>query len=156
MANCCVTYLFFSYSAASIIYLIVGLFAATGNVAVLIEHLKMNDTNGLDESEKEDVKSRTLSQYFLASAIAVIISLLLYIFLFVRKKKGYSNIYQDQNNDNINQQYGDNNLLQIEEEDEDNINKSKSDNFPIELAIDSSKKINDSDSGTEGMKEYVD
>ena len=151
MANFCVTFLFYSYAAATVIYLILGAFAASGNAALLIEHYHLNDTNSVDDSEKSDVKSRTLAQYFLSSAITAIISSVLFIFCIMKsEKKGYSNIYQDQNIEKINQ---------IEEDDEDNdINNSGT--MPIELAIDNKSNdnlnINMSESSShsgEGMKE---
>ena len=151
MANFCVTFLFYSYAAATVIYLILGAFAASGNAALLIEHYHLNDTNLVEDSEKSDVKSRTLAQYFLSSAITAIISSVLFIFCIMKsEKKGYSNIYQDQNIEKINQ---------IEEDDEDNdINNSGT--MPIELAIDNKSNdnlnINMSESSShsgEGMKE---
>ena len=151
MANFCVTFLFYSYAAATVIYLILGAFAASGNAALLIEHYHLNDTNSVDDSEKSDVKSRTLAQYFLSSAITAIISSVLFIFCIMKsEKKGYNNIYQDQNIEKINQ---------IEEDDEDNdINNSGT--MPIELAIDNKSNdnlnINMSESSShsgEGMKE---
>ena len=151
MAGFCVNFLFYSYAAATVIYLILGAFAASGNAALLIEHYHLNDTNAVQEDEKKDVKSRTLAQYFLASAITVAISLVLYIFCINEKvKKGYINIYPDQNIEKINQ---------IEEDDEDN-NINNSGTMPIELAIDNKSNdnlnINISDSSShneEGMKE---
>ena len=151
MANFCVTFLFYSYAAATVIYLILGAFAASGNAALLIEHYHLNDTNLVEDSEKSDVKSRTLAQYFLSSAITAIISSVLFIFCIMKsEKKGYSNIYQDQNIEKINR---------IEEDDEDNdINNSGT--MPIELAIDNKSNdnlnINMSESSShsgEGMKE---
>ena len=149
MANFCVTFLFYSYAAATVIYLILGAFAASGNAALLIEHYHLNDTNLVEDSEKSDVKSRTLAQYFLSSAITAIISSVLFIFCIMKsEKKGYNNIYQDQNIEKINQ---------IEEEDDD-INNSGT--MPIELAIDNKSNdnlnINMSESSShsgEGMKE---
>ena len=148
MANFCVTFLFYSYAAATVIYLILGAFAASGNAALLIEHYHLNDTNSVDDSEKSDVKSRTLAQYFLSSAITAIISSVLFIFCIMKsEKKGYNNIYQDQNIKKINQ---------IEEEDDED----NSGTMPIELAIDnkSNDNLNINMSGSsshsgEGMKE---
>ena len=151
MANFCVNFLFYSYAAATVIYLILGAFAASGNAALLIEHYHLNDTNFVEDDEKKGVKSRTLAQYFLASAITVGISLVLYIFCINEKvKKGYNNIYQDQNIEKINQ---------IEEDDEDNVINATG-SMPIELAIDNKSNdnlninMNDSSShNEEGMKE---
>ena len=80
MANCCITFLFYSYAAASIIYLMIGAFAASGNAAILTEHYKFDENNKITEEERKGVKSRTLAQYFFASAVTVIITVLLYIF----------------------------------------------------------------------------
>ena len=156
MANCCVYYLFYSYAAASLIYLIIGIFAATGNVAVLMEHVKLNDTNQLEEEERGAVKSRTLAQYFLASAIAVITSLLLYIFCLIGKSKGTPNTYQEQIKEDTNKS-NINDIMQIEaDEDEDNVNKTGNVTMPIEMAMDNTKIItNESEAGTEGMKENI-
>ena len=159
MANCCVYYLFYSYAAASLIYLIIGIFAATGNVAVLMEHLKPNTsnaTNFIDEEERGAVKSRTLAQYFLASAIAVITSLLLYIFCLIGKSKGTPNAYQEQIKEDTNKS-NINDIMQIEaDEDEDNVNKTGNVTMPIEMAMDNTKIItNESEAGTEGMKENI-
>ena len=56
MANMCITFLFFSYASASIIYLILGAFAASGNAALLMEHCHKNGTNEIERSELEGVK----------------------------------------------------------------------------------------------------
>ena len=152
MANCCVTYLFFSYAAATIIYFIIGIFAATGNIALLVEHYKFSNATYLDEEEKSDVKSRTLRQYFMSSGLAAFISVPLFVFCIIKKPKGYSDIIQEQN---INKK---NNKMQIEEEDEEdfNPNNRRSGVMPIEMAS-GTKAINESDSNTEesGMKENI-
>ncbi len=151
MANCCVTYLFFSYAAATIIYFIIGVFATTGNIALLVEHYKHSNASYVDEEEKNDVKSRTLGQYYLSSGLAALISVFLFLFCIIKKPKGYSDIIQDQN---INKK---DNIMQIEEDDDDhNINNSQSGSMPIEMAI-GAKIINESDSNTEesGMKENI-
>ena len=153
MANCCVYYLFFSYSAAAVIYLIIGSFAASGNVAVLTEHLRTdkcdtgrNDTvECITSEEKDNVKGRTSAQYFLASGISLGISLPLFLFCIINKPKGYIDLPQNINNKEAN-------IMQIEEEDDIIKNQNKNDTLPIELA----KQLKDSDTGTEeGMKEVI-
>ena len=147
MAGCCVTYLFFSYAAASVIYLIIGIFAATGNIAVLAENfIKVNDSY-IDPDEKKAVKPRTLSQYFLASGISVVIAILLFFLCIIRKPKGYTEVNQqrekitEENNQNV---------MQIEEDEDDNNNITTKGEMPIELA----KQTRDYDS-SEGMKETI-
>ena len=150
MANFCITFLFFSYSSASIIYLILGAFAASGNAALLMEHYHRNETNAIEPSELEGVKSRTIGQYFLAAGISVIISVLLYIFCILRKEKGYTIIYPEQSGEKINQ---------IEEDDNEDNSINNTGTMPIELAIDSKKVINNDESSKddneEGMKENI-
>ena len=152
MANCCITFLFYSYAAASIIYLIIGAFAASGNAAVLTEHYKKNDNNTVDEDEIKAVKSRTLAQYFLASGMTVIISVILYIFFIIRGEKGYSSINQIQNIDN---DLHKGNVIQIEEEEDDDNSNNKG-NMPIEMAIGNNMNKSESYSvENEGMKETI-
>ena len=147
MAGCCVTYLFFSYAAASVIYLIIGIFATTGNIAVLAENfIKVNDSY-IDPEEKKQVKSRTLAQYFLASGISVIIAILLFFLCIIRKPKGYTEVTQQREKITEEKQ----NVVQIEEDDEeDNNNINTKGEMPIELA----KQTRDYDSA-EGMKETI-
>ena len=97
MANCCVYFLFFSYAAATIIYLIIGALAASGNAAVLMEHCKTTN-NTITQEEKESVKKRTYSQYFLASGFTLVISALLFFLCIFKGKKGYSQLSQNINN----------------------------------------------------------
>ena len=146
MAGCCVTYLFFSYAAASVIYLILGIFAATGNIEVLSKNLiKVNDSY-VEEDEKKNVKSRTLAQFFFASGISVVIAILLFIFCIIRKPKGATDVNQEKGK--IIEENPPN-VMQIEEEDDDddNNNINTKGEIPIELA----KKTREYDS--DGMKE---
>ena len=86
MANFCVNYLFFSYAAATVIYLILAIFASTGNIALLVEHYQLNENKtDIMPNEPVDVKSRTYSQFYLGSALSLVISILLFIF-FIRGK----------------------------------------------------------------------
>ena len=79
MAGVCTGFLFYSYTAATIIYLIFGSFAASGNIALLTEHYHANGTGSvLDDIEY--VKSRTTTQYFVAAAACLILSVALYVF----------------------------------------------------------------------------
>ena len=86
MANFCIYYLFISYAAAAIIYFILGIFASTGNVALLVEHYQLNENKtDILPTEPEDVKSRTYLQYYLGSILSIVISGLLFFF-FIRGK----------------------------------------------------------------------
>ena len=88
MAGYCVSFLFYSYIAATIVYLIFGIFASTGNAALLIEHYRMNSADQKPKiGEEKDVKKRTIGQYFFSSALTLIISILLYIFCMRSKEE---------------------------------------------------------------------
>ena len=90
MAGFCFNYLLFSYISATIIYFILGLFASTGNVALLVEHYQLNSTKtGLKEGELDNVKQRTYSQYYLGASISLVISIVLLIFFLRDQKKKY-------------------------------------------------------------------
>ena len=62
MAGVCTGFLFYSYTAATIIYLIFGSFAASGNIALLTEHYHANGTGSVLD-DIEHVKSRTTTQF---------------------------------------------------------------------------------------------
>ena len=79
MAGVCIGFLFYSYTAATIIYLILGSFAASGNIALLTEHYHANGTGSVLD-DIEHVKSRTTTQYFVAAAACLILSVALYVF----------------------------------------------------------------------------
>jgi hypothetical protein len=79
MAGVCTGFLFYSYTAATIIYLIFGSFAASGNIALLTEHYHANGTGSVLD-DIEHVKSRTTTQYFVAAAACLIFSVALYVF----------------------------------------------------------------------------
>ena len=79
MAGVCTGFLFYSYTAATIIYLIFGSFAASGNIALLTEHYHANGTGSVLD-DIEHVKSRTTTQYFVAAAACLILSVALYVF----------------------------------------------------------------------------
>ena len=80
MAGCCSTFLFFSYTSGTIVYLLLGIFAHTGNLPLLVEHYQYNSNNTLITKEEDEVQKRTFCQYYLASSLTLIISLVLYIF----------------------------------------------------------------------------
>ena len=88
MAGVCSGFLFYSYTAATIIYLIFGSFAASGNIALLTEHYHLNDS-GSPLDDIENVKSRTTAQYYVAAAACLLISFALYIFCM---REGYKPI----------------------------------------------------------------
>ncbi len=115
MAGYCVSFLFYSYFAATIVYLLFGIFASTGNGPLLIEHYKLNSTSEVDGDEK-DVKKRTYSQYFFASSLTLVLTVVLYIFCMREQEKvkepftqtisldiaQENNILNQPENDNIN------------------------------------------------------
>ena len=92
MAGVCIGFLFYSYTAATIIYLILGSFAASGNIALLTEHYLSNKNgNGIDKEDINNVKERTTIQYFVASAFCLLISLALFVFCM---REGYKPIQE--------------------------------------------------------------
>ena len=81
MAGYCVSFLFYSYVSGTVVYFLLAIFASTGNLPLLMEHYKYNETNNtLIEGDEKNVKGRTLAQYFLASGLTLVISFVLYIF----------------------------------------------------------------------------
>ena len=95
MAGFCFNYLLFSYISATIIYFILGLFASTGNVALLVEHYQLNSTKtGLKEGELDNVQQRTYSQYYLGASISLVISIVLLIFFLRDQKKNTEPLFQ--------------------------------------------------------------
>ena len=95
MAGFCLNYLLFSYISATIIYLILGLFASTGNVALLVEHYQLNSTKtGLKDGELDNVQKRTYSQYFLGASISFVLSIVLFIFFLRDQKKNAEPLFQ--------------------------------------------------------------
>ena len=160
MANCCVYFLFFSYAAATIIYLIIGALAASGNAAVLMEHCKITN-NTITQEEKESVKKRTYSQYFLASGFTLVISALLFFLCIFKGKKGYSQLSQNINNkiieekvpnvideEDINKENDINNNININT----NINEDSNDRLEMSKQSKEIESINDDN---EGMKENI-
>ena len=92
MAGVCIGFLFYSYTAATIIYLILGSFAASGNIALLTEHYLSNKTGtGIDKGDIENVKGRTTTQYFVAAGSCLLISVTLFVFCM---REGYKPIEQ--------------------------------------------------------------
>ena len=104
MAGCCVTYLFFSYASATIIYLILGIFASSGNHVLLIEHYQYVNNTELTEHEQRSVRKRTSLQFYFAFVLSLLSSLILYIFC-MREKKDKSKIDQSQALDMKNKPY---------------------------------------------------
>ena len=160
MANCCVYFLFISYAAATIIYLIIGALAASGNAAVLMEHCKITN-NTITQEEKESVKKRTYSQYFLASGFTLVISALLFFLCIFKGKKGYSQLSQNINNkiieekvpnvideEDINKENDINNNININT----NINEDSNDRLEMSKQSKEIESINDDN---EGMKENI-
>jgi len=157
MANCCVTFLFFSYAAATVIYLVIAGLAMSGNAKVLIAHSKLENGTALLPKEREEVKSRTYAQYFLASGCTLVISVLLFFLCIFRSSKGYRPL-----NQNINKiiEEKEPKVLDYDDDDdndnENNIN-TKSDNLPIELARQTNTNVDSpiNEEEDEGMKEEI-
>ena len=104
MAGCSVTYLFFSYASATIIYLILGIFASSGNLALLIEHYQYVNNTELTEHEQRSVRKRTSLQFYFAFTLSLLTSLTLYI-LCMGEKKDKSKIDQSLSLDMKNKPY---------------------------------------------------
>ena len=93
--RCCVTYLFFSYMSGTMIYLILAIFAKTGNIALLVENLhqkQVNNTLIITDEERNAVKNRTTYQYIMAFAFSLALTLILYFSGMRRKKAKTSEI----------------------------------------------------------------
>ncbi len=129
MAGVCSGFLFYSYTAATIIYLIFGSFAASGNIALLTEHYHANKTGSVIP-DIEHVKSRTTIQYFVAAGACLLISITLYVFCMgegykpIEEKRITRSISLDmkeaQSNNIINNQ---NNNIEIPAQDKEEDNK---------------------------------
>ena len=133
MAGYCSGFLFYSYAAATVIYLIYGSFAATGNIALLTEHYHFEKANEISEDEVKDVKARTTMQYFFAAGACLLISVALYVFCMregykpIEEKKYVRSISLDmkeaQSNNIIDNQNQNNNNIEIPVQDNDENNK---------------------------------
>ena len=135
-ARCCVTYLFFSYMAGTIIYLIIAIFAKMGNVTLLVEHYKHSkDNEEVTNAERKDVKGRTTYQYIMACAISFVLTLILYFFG-MRGKKEKKNIINRHKSLDLDYQPD----LINEPEDEINTNTNTK-NLPIELGQENNNVI---------------
>ena len=151
MAGCCATYLFFSYISGTIVYLVLAIFATTGNITLLVEHYKYETGNNTEkivtDIERVNVKSRTLSQYYMACGISLVLSIFLYIFL-IREKKEKKVIINETKSQDF--EYKPDLIYQPENE----INTNN--NLPIELAQGDKeiiRSINTTDSLGFGMGE---
>ena len=151
MAGCCATYLFFSYISGTIVYLVLAIFATTGNITLLVEHYKYETGNNTEkivtDIERVNVKSRTLSQYYMACGISLVLSIILYIFL-IREKKEKKVIINETKSQDF--EYKPDLIYQPENE----INTNN--NLPIELAQGNKeiiRSINTTDSLGFGMGE---
>ena len=129
MAGVCSGFFFYSYAAATIIYLIFGSFAASGNIALLTEHYHKNGTDSV-MPDIDNVKSRTTIQYFVAAGACLLISVALYVFCMregnkpIEEKRITRSISLDmkeaQSNNIINNQ---NNNIEIPAQDKEEDNK---------------------------------
>ena len=151
MAGCCATYLFFSYISGTIVYLVLAIFATTGNITLLVEHYKYETGNNTEkivtDIERVNVKSRTFSQYYMACGISLVLSIILYIFL-IREKKEKKVIINETKSQDF--EYKPDLIYQPENE----INTNN--NLPIELAQGNKeiiRSINTTDSLGFGMGE---
>ena len=151
MAGCCATYLFFSYISGTIVYLVLAIFATTGNITLLVEHYKYETGNNTEkivtDIERVNLKSRTFSQYYMACGISLVLSIILYIFL-IREKKEKKVIINETKSQDF--EYKPDLIYQPENE----INTNN--NLPIELAQGDKeiiRSINTTDSLGFGMGE---
>ena len=110
----CIIFILFLFCCNNSIF-IIWHFASTGNGPLLIEHYKLNSTSEVDGDEK-DVKKRTYSQYFFASSLTLVLTVVLYIFCMREQEKvkepftqtisldiaQENNILNQPENDNIN------------------------------------------------------
>ena len=122
MAGYCVSFLFYSYAAATVIYLLLGIFASTGNLPLLMEHYRYDDNNIVFQGDENEVQRRTYRQYYLGSSLTLLISVILYIFCMREKPQDKGLFNQTISLD----MHKDNNILN-QQENED-VNR------PIELA----------------------
>ena len=155
MAGYCINFLFYSYASATVIYLILGLFASSGNIPLLMDNYRYNSSNQeLEEGEPSNVKNRTLGQYFLASGLTLGISIALYYFYFRDKKENEAQII----NQNLNIINDDNLIIQEKKEEivlplkDDIINKPIINNNN-NIIDDEKENIINTDSVPEGMSE---
>ena len=135
-ARCFVTYLFFSYMSGTIIYLILAIFAQTGNVTLLVEHYKYttnNDTLEITEAEQSYVKKRTTYQYIMACGISFVLALILY-FLGMRGEK--EKINEINRHKSLDLEYKPDIIYQPEKEINTNTN-----NLPIELGQENNNNL---------------
>ena len=151
MAGCCATCLFFSYISGTIVYLVLAIFATTGNITLLVEHYKYETGNNTEkivtDIERVNVKSRTFSQYYMVCGISLVLSIILYIFL-IREKKEKKVIINETKSQDF--EYKPDLIYQPENE----INTNN--NLPIELAQGDKeiiRSINTTDSLGFGMGE---
>ena len=139
MAGCLITSLILIYASGTFVLLVFGIFSATGNPAILIEHYIKKEDNTLEDNETKNVKSRVMLQYFFACALSLVFATALLIYSIKKNKK--------QANDNKNTE--DNSSSDFKEilNEEDNNNSSD----PIELSAGIKKSIKSI--GTLGMGE---
>ena len=86
MKKCCSTYLFLTYISGTIIFLLFGILAITGNPVLIMEHYIYDDNQEVTAEEKKAVKSRVYSQYFFSSFLCLIFSLAIFL-IFLRDKR---------------------------------------------------------------------
>ena len=145
MAGYCTTFLFFSYASTAVIYFILAIFGCTGNVALLTENYRYNSNQALEAKEEENVKGRVIGQYFIASALSLIISVLLFFFT-MREKPS-------ENQENLSQTFS----LDIQQQDSNIINQTPNENNIIEMPTPNSEintnTINSENNLSLGMNE---
>ena len=147
MAGVCTGFLFYSYTAATIIYLILGSFAASGNIALLTEHYLSNKNgNGIDKEDINNVKERTTIQYFVASAFCLLISLALFVFCM---REGYKPIEEKKITRSIS--------LDMKEPQSNNIINNQNNNIEIpDQKTEEDNKLNTINTVSSGMSEKDD
>ena len=133
MLQFCLSCCFFIYLSGVFIFLILSIFAITGNPALLMENYQFNSTNQVSDEEAEAVKGRTLKQYLFAAGNSAALAMTLYFLAFKKCKETDVN-----NNNNINTVV-DNSLHGYNEPNDEIISTSKK---PVELSASSPYNIN--------------
>ena len=85
MAHFCSTCIFLTYVSGTFVFLVLGIFAATGNKALLMENYIYDENRALKNEERSRVKGRATWQYFLSSIFSLAISIAVFI-IFLRNK----------------------------------------------------------------------
>ena len=136
MLQFCLSCCFFIYLSGIFIFLILSIFAFTGNPALLMENY-LTESNKVEDGDEKEVKRRTQYQYLFASLSSLVFTIIFYYFAFIfLKNDKETNDNDNYNNINI---VGNNSFLDYKEYDDGIINTSKK---PVELSAPSPYSIN--------------